>query len=75
MHITVKVKTGAKNESVRRLSGERFEISVREKAEGNLANRRVLQLVAQHLGVPLKQVRITKGHHQPSKILSIGAMR
>lgn len=72
MHIKVRVKTGAKNESVRKASDIHFEISVREKPENNLANRRVIALVAMHLGVPAVKVRIIKGHHQPSKMLSVG---
>jgi uncharacterized protein YggU (UPF0235/DUF167 family) len=72
MHIKVRVKTGAKNETVRRLADGRFEISVREKSEANRANARVIELVAKNLGLPIKTVRIVKGHHHPSKILSTG---
>ncbi|MEK7093281.1 MAG: DUF167 domain-containing protein [Patescibacteria group bacterium] len=75
MHIKVRVKTGAKNESIRELPDGRFEISVREKPEANMANNRVAELVAEHLGVSAKKVRIVKGHHHPSKILSAGDVR
>ncbi len=70
MHIKVRVKTEAKNESVRELAVGRYEISVREKPEDNLANRRVIVLLAERLGIPAKNIRIIKGHHHPSKILS-----
>ncbi len=75
MHIKVRVKTGAKNESIRELAEGRFEISVREKPEANMANERVVELVAGRLGLPVKKLRIVKGHHHPSKILSIGVVR
>jgi len=75
MHIKVRVKTGAKNESIREVSEGKFEISVREKPEANMANERVVALVALHLGVPVKKIRIVKGHHHPSKILSTGVVR
>ena len=71
MHIRVRVKTGAKNESVQKISDARFEVSVREKPENNLANRRVIALIAEQLGVPAAKVRLIKGHHHPSKILSV----
>ena len=75
MHIKVRVKTGAKNESIREVSEGKFEMSVREKPESNMANERVVELVALHLGVPVKKIRIVKGHHNQSKILIIGDLR
>jgi uncharacterized protein YggU (UPF0235/DUF167 family) len=71
MHIRIRVKTGAKNESVRKISDAHFEISVREKAANNSANRRVLAIIGLRFGVPDAKVRIIKGHHRPSKILSV----
>jgi uncharacterized protein YggU (UPF0235/DUF167 family) len=54
MDITVRAKTGAEKEIVRKVSDDRFEISisVREKPENNLANHRVVALVAIVFGVP-----------------------
>ena len=71
MHIKVRVRTGAKNENVCKVSANHFEISVREKAKENMANSRVLVLIARELGIPVAKVRISKGHHRPSKILSV----
>ena len=73
MLITVRVKTGTKKETVRKLSDHRFEISVREKPENNLANHRVIDLVAMEFGVPASKIRIVKGHHHYSKTLSVGS--
>jgi uncharacterized protein YggU (UPF0235/DUF167 family) len=70
MHIKVRVKTGAKNESVKKISGDHYELSVREKPEANMANKRVLVLMARTLKIPVERIRITKGHHSPSKILT-----
>jgi uncharacterized protein YggU (UPF0235/DUF167 family) len=71
MFITVKVTAGAKKETLEQLGADSFRISVREPAERNLANGRVLELVAGHFKVPAGKVRIVNGHHSPSKILSI----
>lgn len=71
MHIRVKVRTGSKKEVLAVISKNHLEISVKEKPAQNLANRRVMALVALHYGVAAKQVRMVSGHHAPSKILSI----
>lgn len=70
MLIKVRVKTGAKRESLKKV-GDRYEVAVREKPERNAANARVLALMAAELGVSQKKLRIIKGHHSPSKTLSI----
>ncbi len=69
MHIKVRVKTGAKNESIKKVSDDHYEISVREKPEANMANKRVLALMSRALKIPAARIRMTKGHHSPSKIL------
>lgn len=71
MYIRVRVAAGAKKESFERVSEDSFLVSVKDPAEQNLANRRVLELVAAHFGINAKQVRIISGHHSPGKILSI----
>ena len=71
MHFKVRVKTGAKNESFKKVSDDHYEISVREKPDLNMANKRVLALMSRALKLPAARIRITKGHHSPSKILSI----
>ena len=70
-YIHVKVSAGASKESFKQKSDDHFEISVKEKAERNEANNRVLELVAEYFKVPLNKVRIVNGHHHPSKLLVI----
>lgn len=71
MLIKVRVMAGAKEETVKRTTKDRFSIAVKEPAERNLANRRVVELVAQYYHVPAKAVRMVSGHHSPSKTLSL----
>ena len=71
MYVKVRVKAGAKKEEVRLVSKTHFAISVREKPLQNLANKRVIELIARHFRVPAKAVRIVSGHRSPSKILSL----
>ena len=71
MYIKVRAKTGAKTEALRPVSKTHIEISVKEKPLQNLANKRIIELVAVHFGVPKGKVHIVNGHHSPSKMLSV----
>ncbi len=71
MYVKIRVKASAKEEKFVQKTYDHFEISVREAAERNLANGRVLELVARHFKLPIGKVRIISGHHSPSKILSV----
>jgi len=71
MYIKVKVEAGAKKEKITQVSDDHFEVSVREPAERNLANRRILALVAEFFKVPAGKVKLVSGHHSPGKILDV----
>ena len=70
-YIHVKVTAGARKESFKQKSSDHFEVSVKEKAERNMANIRVLELVAGHFKVSTNKVRIVNGHRHPSKLLLV----
>ncbi|MBP9701450.1 MAG: DUF167 domain-containing protein [Candidatus Pacebacteria bacterium] len=68
MYIKVKVITEAKKEVVKKIRDDYYEISLREPAERNMANTRILEIMREmHKGA----VRIVSGHHHPSKIISV----
>ena len=71
MYIRVRVTAGARKESFLREREDSFLISVKEPAEQNRANVRVLELVAEHFSIMPKQIPFVSGHHSPGKILSI----
>lgn len=71
MYIKVTVTAGAKKESFVQKSEDHFEIFVKEKAERNMANTRVLELVAEHFNISKNKVRIVNGHRHPSKLLVV----
>ena len=71
MYIKVKVTPDAKKEKFEKIRDDLFEISVKEKAKQNMANKRVQELVARHFGIMNGDVRIISGHRSPSKIISI----
>jgi uncharacterized protein YggU (UPF0235/DUF167 family) len=70
-YVRVRVKAGSKRESLKELEDNLFEIEVREKAERNLANNRVREMIAERLKVPVGKIRILTGHHSPGKILIV----
>ena len=71
MYVKVNVIAGAKKEIFKVKSKDHFDISVKEKAERNMANSRVIELVAEHFKLPKNKVRIINGHHHPSKLLVV----
>ena len=70
MYIKVKVFAGSKKEEFKKISDVCFEAKVKEKAERNIANKKVVELVRRHF-VSAGDIRIISGHHSPSKILSL----
>lgn len=71
MYIKVHVKTGGRVETFEKINTDYFFICVKERAERNIANRRVVELVARHFRIYVGKVRIIIGHRSPSKILSV----
>lgn len=71
MYIHVKVVTGSKKESLKKIKDDHLAISVKEPALRNLANRRVLELIEGHFGLSKGKARLISGHHSPSKIVRI----
>jgi uncharacterized protein YggU (UPF0235/DUF167 family) len=71
MYLHVRVLADAKEERVEAVGENRLKISVKEPAKQNRANRRVVALVAGHLGVAVGKVRLVNGHTSPTKLFSI----
>jgi len=71
MYVKVRVTPGVKRETFVQKAKDHFDISVKEKAERNMANRRVIELIAEHFKISVGKVKIINGHHSGSKILSI----
>jgi uncharacterized protein YggU (UPF0235/DUF167 family) len=71
MYIKVRVTPDAGKETFSKDSLDHFTISVKEPAERNYANRRVIELIAAHFNVPLGKVRMVSGHHSHGKILRV----
>ncbi len=70
MLIKTKVTAHAKHDSIEKTT-KGLNITVRAKAENNMANDRVRELLAMHFEVPLNKVKIIRGHKTSSKTIEI----
>lgn len=71
MYIKVKVTVNAKKETFEKINQDTFKISVKQKAERNMANNRIKEILSENLNLPLSKFRLISGHTSPSKIFSI----
>jgi len=71
MYLKVTVEPGAKKEKIERKKDDHFIVAVKEKAERNLANTRVLEVLSAFLGRPKNELRIVIGHQSRNKIISV----
>jgi len=69
MYIHIKAKTEMKKEEVVQISVDHYEIAVREPAERNLANKRILEILQTLF--PDKIIKIINGHHSKSKLIAV----
>ena len=69
MFIKIKVKTGSRTEKVEKKADDLYFVSVKEEAERNMANRRVLRIMREMF--PGKSVKLVKGHQSPAKIMVV----
>ena len=70
MYVKLHVVNNTKKEKLEKISEDHFEVWVKEKAERNMANRRVIEIMKEHFNTG--KIKIISGHHSPSKIISVG---
>ncbi|MFA6524134.1 MAG: DUF167 family protein [Candidatus Paceibacterota bacterium] len=71
MYIKAIVTVGVKKESIIQKSPDQFIISVKEKAEKNMANKKIIELLASYFNISKSKIRIINGHHHPHKLLVV----
>ena len=71
MYVRVLVHPGSKKELILQESESEYTISVREKAERNEANRRVIAIISNEFNVEESRIRIISGHRSMRKMISI----
>ena len=73
MRIRVKVNAGAQSESVRELADGSLQVRTRAPASKGKANARVLELLADHLGVVARDLEIVAGTTSPVKYVEVSS--
>lgn len=71
MYIKIRVIPEIKKEYTKKIKEDTYEIAVKEKREGNRANKRMIELLARKLKIFPTKIRIISGHHSQNKIVSI----
>ncbi|HLF53609.1 MAG TPA: DUF167 domain-containing protein [Candidatus Nanoarchaeia archaeon] len=70
MILEVKVRPNSKVEKIDKISDKGYKINVKEPAENNKANIRVINLLSKELGVDFRKIRI-KNPASRNKIIEI----
>lgn len=73
MYVRVRISPNSKKESFEKIDDDTFNICVKEKAENNMANNRILELVSDHYNIERRDIKIITGHHSPRKILFVNS--
>lgn len=71
MLIRVRVTPNSKRPLVVRVSEGTFEARVDARAEGGKANRRLLEMLSEHLGVRGSSLRIVAGAMSREKVIEV----
>lgn len=70
MILEVKVKPNSKAEKIEKISDREYKINVKEPAENNKANVRVINLLSRELGVDFRKIKI-KNPASRNKIIEV----
>ena len=71
MIIDVHVIPNSRKPLVTRVDETTYEVKVDERAEGGAANRRLLEILSKHLGVPKSKIVIVRGAKARDKVLAV----
>ena len=71
MLIKVKANVSSKEDKVIKKSEDNFEVFVKVDAQRNVANKRIIELLAEYFNLPQHRVRMIKGFKESNKIFNI----
>jgi len=71
MLVRVKVFSGAKKTKTVKINDGRFEVHVKAKPIRGLANREVVEVLAEHFKVPLENIRLLRGFKRRNKLFDV----
>jgi len=71
MLIRVHVTPNAKEARLTKVDEATFEVKVDEKATGGRANKRLVEILSEHLKVPKSRIAIVSGARSRDKVLEV----
>jgi len=73
-HVHLKVVPGGSRDEIAGIYGDRLRVKVAAPPEGGKANKAVVALLAQTLGVPKGTLRIVRGAGTPLKTVEVSGL-
>ena len=71
MLIKVKARILSKEDKVVKKDKDSFEVFVRAEAQRNMANKRIIELLAEYFNLPQHKIKMKKGFKESNKIFDI----
>ena len=71
MLIKVKANVLSKEDKVIKKSEDNFEVFVKVDAQRNMANKRIIELLAEYFNLPQYRIKMIKGFKESNKIFNI----
>ena len=69
--IEIRMKPNSKEQKIRQINDNLYEVCVKSKAEKGKANKELLKLLSENFNVHQNQIRILKGLKSRNKIIKI----
>ena len=71
MLISVHVTPNSKESRVTKVGDASFDVKVDEKATGGRANKRLVEILSEHFGVPKSKISIVRGAKSRDKTVEV----
>ena len=71
MLIKVKANVLSKEDKVIKKSEDNFEVFVKVDAQRNMANKKIIELLAEYFNLPQYRIKMIKGFKESNKIFNI----
>jgi uncharacterized protein len=69
--VRVRVTPNAKRAMVVRVAEASYEVKVDARAEGGRANKRLVEILSEHLDVPKSRISLVKGARSRDKVVEV----
>ena len=71
MLINVHVTTNAKEAKVTKVDEKNYEVRIDERAIEGRANKRLIEILSRHFGIPMSRIMIIRGRSSRDKLVQI----